>query len=318
MRKIIITENEAGQRTDRFLKKLLKDYTLGDIYKIFRTKKIKINGKREKENYMLVNGDEVELFIPDTAEKQEKTKVNLNNPLNTDTIVYEDENILVINKSPGILSQPDGSKEPSLVDMANSYLEKNEKLESVTFRPAICNRLDRNTGGLVIVAKNYQSLKAMNEAIRERKVDKFYQTIVKGKTPESGRLEESLVKNNQDNKVMVTKEGEGKESLTLYKKLVDNGNYSLLELELITGRTHQIRVHLSHANYPIIGDGKYGNKKTNEYFKSQYKLNHQMLYAYKLCFGEIEGQLAYLSNQIITCHMPSKYEKIIKDLFERG
>lgn len=318
MKQVTITENEAEQRLDRFLRKYLKDYKLGDIYKLFRTNKVKVNNKKHKENYMLQSGDTIQLFISDEVKTEAKKAVGSSKPID---ILYEDDNLLLINKPFGLLTHPDSPGDnDTLIDRALYYLQQKEDYSSsATFTPSVCNRLDRNTGGIVAVAKNYTALKAMNKLIRERKVKKLYLCVVKGFIKEAGEVKNFLLKDEEQNKSsIVEKNQEGARGVhTKYKPLKSNGDYTLVEVELITGRPHQIRAHFASIGHPIVGDIKYGDKQVNRIFKENFKLSHQFLYAYKLKFKEAEAGLEYLKGEGFTSKLPDSFENIVQQLFVR-
>lgn len=318
--KIEIGANEAGQRLDKFLRKLLKDVPLSAIFKALRKGDVRVNGKKQKEKYSLVEGDIVEIrYI------QSKKENKLDKFVNVDSsglkIAYEDENILVVEKWPGVLVHPDGKlKDPSLTDYVLSYLnEKGDyKPESeVTFTPAPCNRLDRNTSGLVIFGKTFEALRMLNEMIRNNEVEKYYNTLVKGKIKD-GFYKAYILKNEDTNisKIYDKKVPNSKEIEMKVKTIQTNGAYSFLEIYLITGRTHQIRAHLSHLGNPLVGDTKYGDKEINAYFSNKYGLGYQYLYAYKLIIRNVDGNLSYLKNKTIIESLPPIFKKIKNDVFK--
>ncbi len=325
MIEIKITDNEAQQRLDRFLRKYLKEYTLGDIYKILRKNKVKVNNKRVKENHMLETGDVVLLYI----EHKENEAVQPQLPAQQVSayiqhkaleVVYEDDNLLLINKPIGLLTHPDKPGDAdTVIDRALYYLSKHQNgVEySPTFKPSVCNRLDRNTGGIVIVAKNYSTLKSVNEMIRERHIKKLYICIAKGIISKDGELKGYLVKNEADNIVRVThlEEKDGKPIHTVYKVITCNNEYSLMEIELITGRSHQIRAHFASMGHPLIGDTKYGDEKVNQHFRVKYKLKHQFLYAYSIEFNNCSNDLKYLDGKRIVSKLPKDMDFITRDLF---
>lgn len=189
--------------------------------------------------------------------------------------------------------------------------------KELTFTPAACNRLDRNTSGMVIFGKTFEGLKCINEAIREDEIKKYYYALVKGKIKD-GIYEGYILKNSDNNLSKIyEKEVEGsKKIITEVKTVETNGAYSLLEINLITGRSHQIRAHLSYLGNPIIGDNKYGDKKLNSFFENKYGLNYQYLYAYKLNFREIKGKLSYLKNKTVAVALPPLFKKIKQDVFK--
>lgn len=313
MKELIITENEAGQRLDRFLRKLMKEAALSEIYKGIRKGYVRINGRKSKENYILSVGDII-TFKNMNAESVivEKVRIDKAGSLN---IVYEDENIIVVDKPAGLLSHPRSPKDKDTLIHRIQYhiqLSGGENI-SPTFSPSLCNRLDRNTAGLVIAAKNYKSLKAVNEMIRERKLKKLYLCVVKGSTELKGQIAGSLVKDEKNKKALL--DDVGKESITYYEKIDDNGEFSLLHVQLITGRFHQIRAHLSSIGHPIIGDVKYGDKDINDYFREKFDLDHQFLLAHIIKIGEALQELGYLKDKTWYSSTPEKYERILKYLF---
>lgn len=322
MKEIIIDKNESDQRLDRFLKKYLANASQGFIYKMLRKKNIKLNGKKANPEDNIVEGDMVQLYLADeTIEKFLAVKGPVKSKL-IPNIVYEDDNILLINKSMGILSHGAGGEfEENIVDsMINYLIEKKEYIPRIekTFTPSICNRLDRNTSGIIIGAKNYQSLKTMNEALRRTEIRRFYKAIVKGGIDKDFKSEGYLSKDEDRNIVEVSKDYvEGSKKIITYVKVLKKSRgYSLLEIELITGRTHQIRGHLSSLGYPIIGDRKYGDKNVNKKFLNEYNLDNQWLHGYKIEFNGLEESLSYLNGKSFEASQEEKYAKIERDLFK--
>lgn len=316
MKEIIIGTNEAGQRIDKFLRKLWPQSTLGQIYKLLRTKKIKINGKKVPPSYLLVMGDKLEIYSAgQEASTPRKITISLESvsPL---AIIHEDNNLLLVNKPAGILVHPANPQDQhTLIQQVLAYLyqkgEYNPQKE-LTFTPAACNRLDRNTSGLVIIAKNFPALQILNEMIRLGKIAKYYQGLVKGQIHKKGEIKGYLLKDHQENKVdisSVKKEG-SKEIHTVYRPLDANSQYTLLEIQLITGRTHQIRAHLASLHHPLIGDSKYGSKKINDYFLQNFQLKHQFLHAYKLVFTVAPAPLEYLNSKTFIAPLPTELDQI--------
>ncbi|MBR2010552.1 MAG: RluA family pseudouridine synthase [Clostridia bacterium] len=303
MRILKIGKNDAGQRLDKFLTKAVKGLPLSMMYKAIRTKKIKVNRARAKENQVLLEGDEIQLFIKDEFFDLPQ---NDNSALTTIkpklSLVYEDENILLLNKRPGVLVHEDtAGGENTLILHVKAYLyQKGEydPADEQSFAPALCNRIDRNTGGIVIAAKNAASLRAMNEKIKQNEVSKFYLCAAHGKMPKKAdTLLGYLRKDSEKNLVTVsdTPLRGGKSIETRYRVLREKNGNSLLEVELITGRTHQIRAHLAHVGHPLLGDGKYGKNRAEK--GRGYK--YQALYAYKLMFDPVGGDsvLSYLEGK---------------------
>lgn len=303
MREFTINKNDAGQRLDKFLSKAVKGLPQSLMYKYIRTKKIKVNRQRTVQNYFLSEGDVVQLFIRDEFfDSPEKDMGALGRITPKLDIVYEDENIMLLNKRPGVLVHEDSdAKENTLIMHVKAYLaEKGEYDPSSenSFAPALCNRIDRNTGGIVIAAKNAEALRVMNEKIRDNKIRKFYLCLVHGiPSKKSDRMTAYLKKDSEKNLVQVrdTKFNGAKEIITAYNVQKTVGRDALLEVELITGRTHQIRAHMAHIGHPLLGDGKYGINREEK----QRGYKYQALYAYKLRFlsDEDDNALSYLNGK---------------------
>ena len=319
MLKITITENEAGQRLDRFLKKYFNNATLGAIYKLIR-KDVKVNGKRAGENAMLLVGDELAIYVSDETAaslRKEKTRPKVKRQFR---VAYEDDNILVVEKPFGLLTHGDRTeKKNHLANQVIDYLiekgDYNPRTER-TFVPAPANRLDRNTTGLVIFGKNAAALKELNKAIREKdKIHKLYLTIVEGKLEKTVHLRAKMTKDEGKNLVSVlSEEAQGKLMETIARPLKTSSfkekDYTLVEVEILTGRTHQIRAHLAKAGYPIIGDVKYGDKKVNALMEKEFGLTTQLLHAYKLIF-EDNAEVP----KVIEAQLPADFERIKQTIF---
>lgn len=303
MQILTIRKNDAGQRLDKFLSKAVKGLPMSLMYKYIRTKKIKVNRARTQQSYILQEGDTVQLFIRDEFfDSPEQDMGALSRIKPKLTIAYEDENIILCNKRPGVLVHEDTEgADNTLIMHVKAYLYQKGEYDpdaEQSFAPALCNRIDRNTGGIVIAAKNAEALREMNEKIREDQLRKFYYCAVHGTMP---RREETLygwlVKDSRNNMVTVSDRRipGGKEIITKYRVCrVRDGN-SLLEVELVTGRTHQIRAHLSHIGHPLLGDGKYGVNREEK--RQGYK--YQALYAWRLQFDfpDESGLLGYLNGR---------------------
>ena len=304
VRIIKVEQNDAGQRLDKFLSKAVKGLPMSMMYKYIRTKKIKVNRKRAEQNQMLVSGDEIQLFIReeffDSPERDDGALRRIKPKLD---IVYEDENIMLLNKRPGVLVHEDtAAAENTLIMHVKAYLCQRGEYDpdkELSFAPALCNRIDRNTGGIVIAAKNAEALRIMNEKIRENELTKRYLCLVHGTpSPRRATLHAYLRKNSANNLVEVRDKAfsGAKEIITGYTVLESHGGVSLCEIELITGRTHQIRAHMAHIGHALLGDGKYGINRDEK--KDGYK--YQALYAYSLTFEktEKENALSYLEGRV--------------------
>lgn len=321
MKEIIIQKNENEQRLDRFLQKYLERAPRNFIFKMIRKKNIKVNGKKATPEMIIYAGDRIQLFLSDeTIEKFLGTREHIKSHLKLD-IVYEDRNIILINKKVGILSHGAGNpNDDNIADgMINYLIEKGDYKpeDNRTFKPSICNRLDRNTSGLIIGAKSYDSLKKINEAIRNRYIRTFYKTIVKGRFKDEVRVEAYLIKDKSNNRVKISQQNKdgAKLIVTNVKPLKYSDGYTLLEIELITGRTHQIRSQLSTLGFPIIGDGKYGDKNVNKRFKDNYGFTSQWLHGYKIELQGLREDLEYLNGKIFETRPSEEYLKIEQDLF---
>ena len=319
MKEIIISKTNHGQRADKFVRKYLNEAPLSFIYKLFRIRDVKVNGKRISSDFILSEGDLMQLYVNDNLlEEFSKPRVVAKANFDLD-IVYEDNNILIVNKPSGILIHGDHSeKRITLANVVLNYLyEKGEfNPNDKTFTPAPGHRLDRNTSGLVVFAKNILALKAVEELFKEKtQIKKEYLTLVAGRIYDSDKIDAPLFKDEKKNTVYVRsiKNG-GKNALTYYKSEKVFKDYSLLSIQIITGRTHQIRVHLSYINHPVMGDSKYGNFDINKRFEEKYNYKNQFLHAYKLSFLDVEGYLSYLSNKIFISPLPKKEKEIIDKL----
>lgn len=321
MIKITISENEENQRLDRFLKKYFKNATLSYIYKLIR-KDVKVNGKRAAIETLLALGDELTIYITEEEARGYQEKKTISHAKKQFKIAFEDENIIIVEKPFGLLVHGDkNEKKNTLANQVAGYLaEKGEYApgREKTFVPSPVNRLDRNTTGLVIFGKNNRTLQSLNQMIRERGyVRKYYMTIVHGEMKKSLQLKDKMEKDEKTNtvKVLDLESGDGKVMETIAKPLKTAKGYTLVEVELVTGRTHQIRAHLSDAGFPVIGDVKYAGKGQNKNIEQKYKLSTQLLHAYKLCFDDGIAPLEYMKGMEIKANLPVNFEAIKDGLF---
>ena len=302
MKEFTVSSNDAGQRLDRFLAKAVPLLPASLAQKYIRIKRIKINGGRAERDTRLQTGDVLQLYINDEFfDKPREDNAYLTVATPKLNIVYEDDHILLVDKRPGLAVHPHDGAEygRTLIDHIQSYLYLKREWrprEENSFTPALCNRIDRNTGGIVIAAKTAEALRVMNQKIKDRELDKRYLAIVEGTPkPAQGSLKGYLFKDAKKNRVFVTNTPQpgSKSCQTNYKVLASRQGLSLVECELITGRTHQIRAQFAHAGHPLLGDGKHGK------LDKRFDRNYQALYSYKLsfCFTTDAGSLAYLNGK---------------------
>mgnify|MGYP003291774727 FL=1 len=318
MRQLTVHKNDENQRLDKYLKKYLKEAPGSFIYKMLRKKNIVLNGKKADGTEKLSAGDEIKLFFAEeTLQKftgEDSAAPVVSFPQKKLDILFEDEDVLILNKPAGELSQKAEAKDVSMNEYALGYLQKTGAIteESLkVFKPSICNRLDRNTSGILIVAKTYQAAREFGEALQRRSVRKFYRCIVKGEVKSAETIDGYLWKDEKTNKVQIFKEKRdgASEIHTAYRPVKCEKGLTLLEVHLITGRTHQIRAHLSSIGHGILGDPKYGDKKLSE----KWKVKYQLLHACRLELDGFTGDFAKYNGKIITANVPNTFEKIMTE-----
>lgn len=320
MKELTVGKNDAGQRLDRFVGKAVPLLPESLLQKYIRLKRIKLNGKGSKRDTRLNEGDVLSLYINDEFfEKPTERNSYLKVGAPRLDIVYEDENILLADKKPGVLCHSAGEWDyNTLIANIQAYAyQKGEwrPREENAFAPALCNRIDRNTGGIVIAAKNAEALRIINEKIKEREIEKYYLCVVRGRPkPAEGELRGYIFKDAAKNRVYVRRKPEpgAKEALTYYRTLASQGGLSLVECRLGTGRTHQIRAQMAAAGTPLLGDGKYGSDRENK------KLGEdgQLLYSYRLefAFKTDAGALNYLNGRSFSVSRVDFAEKYFPDI----
>lgn len=305
MKIITVQKNDDGKRIDAFLLKALTSMPKSLLQKMIRTNHIKLNGKKPKPEARIKQGDEIKLFISDEFFKQSETKFDFLKAPNNIDIIYEDKNIIILNKKSGILCHPDNKEYiDTLLGRLQKYLynrnEYNPKSEN-SFAPALVNRIDRNTQGLVIAAKNANALKILSEKLRNREIEKYYLCVCVGcPKRKSATLSDYLIKNEAKNEVKIFKNPvpNSKTVITKYTVLKEKNGLSLIEAELLTGRTHQIRAHFSAYGFALLGDGKYGKNIDNKKYGG-YKKQLLCSYKIKFSFESDAGELNYLNGREI-------------------
>ncbi len=361
MQEIRISEANAGQRLNKFLGKYLDDAPQSFLYRMLRKKNIKWNNKKAAGNEVLNTGDTVQVYMTDEtiakfrkdkkvpvfdAKRQEEALQNQDNrqfvtggesispvrewgPLNRIEIIYEDEDILILNKPSGLLSQKADAEDYSLNEQIVDYYGTKPWADSL-FTPSVCNRLDRNTSGIILAGMSLKGSQVLSHMLKERTLDKYYLTIVSGNVEASSTIKGFLVKKPSHNQVLIyssiedaRKNGIEKSAYieTMYEPIAhgtfQNMEFTLLRVKLVTGKTHQIRAHLQSAGHPIIGDGKYGLKSVNALLKKEFGLRHQLLHAYEIVFPrQMEGLSEKLLGRDFHAALPEQFCEIKNAVFQ--
>ena len=318
MRKYIIQKSEEGQTLEKYTQKLLVGAPNSFIYKLFRKKDVKVNGHHEDRKFIIKENDEVSIYVKEEQfEEFLREKAYQPNNQIQDWIVYEDDNVLFVNKPRGLLVQKSAPQDESLDQMVIEYLiykGEYDPSKELAFKPGPAHRLDRNTSGIVVFGKNHDALELLFELFKNHDlINKHYLALVVGKMEkEKDTINAPLRKDEKTNTVSVASiEKGGKTAKTVYKVIKNYEEYSLLDVTLLTGRTHQIRVHLAYINHPIIGDEKYGDFQANRVFKQKYGFNKQFLHAYKIGFGDLPKPLTNLSRKEFTAEPREEIANIL-------
>ncbi|MDR1150831.1 MAG: RluA family pseudouridine synthase [Clostridiales bacterium] len=312
MRRFLLDKKNFNQRLDKYLLKIISSKSF--VYKLLRKKIIKLNNMRASGSEILSPDDIIDIYINDDVFEKfkiKKEKIKSNKKI---SIIYEDENILVCDKENGVLSQPNKINCDSILNRLYNYLND--------YNISICNRLDFDTTGIIICAKNFLAKQELNKMIFNNEVKKYYFALVYGEFSDSNYiLNDNCVKDKKRNILKISNNDDDKRNkniLTKFRVISSRDNFSFIKINLVTGKSHQIRAQMSHINHPIIGDKKYGNNKINLYFKKFFCLNHQLLHAYEINFDfDINKYylLKYLNNLKINCNLPDMF-KMILDKYE--
>lgn len=323
MREISIQENEAGQRLDKFLRKFFPEAPGSFAYKMLRKKNITLNGKKADGSEKLNLEDRVALFLSEETITKFRgapkmpvsgTCAALDGEIG---VLYEDRQILLADKPSGVLSQKAKPSDVSLNEWLTGYLLRRGEISADslrTFRPSVCNRLDRNTSGIVICSKTLACSQKMGVLLKDRSLRKYYRLIVKGRLEEEALLEGYLTKDSRTNRVRIQKEGDGGAFIrTRYIPLRVFTDRTYLEVELITGKTHQIRAHLAGVGHPLLGDYKYGDRNFNDIYKKVYGIESQLLHAYRLEFPSMEPPFESLDRRVVLCPLPPYFKQLLEE-----
>lgn len=335
MKELIIGKNEANQRADKFLIKYLSKAERGFIFKMIRKKNITLNDKKMTGSEMLSIGDHIKIFFSDETlakfvtplqakqnqnKKEDKCIISRHDiEMFANAILYEDNNIILINKPAGMLSQKAFANDISANELLISYLTDKRKLTPDalrTFRPSVCNRLDRNTTGILIAGKSLAGLQDMAKALRDRTIHKYYLCLVNGVMTSGQKLDGYLWKNEKNNTVTIseTPTKNATRICTVYEPIANNETYSLLRIQLVTGKPHQIRAHLASIGHAIAGDTKYGDKHVNELISKKYHVHTQLLHAYELDFSDYKpenDELKNLTGKLFRAKLPGAFRKVL-------
>lgn len=327
MKSFIVKKNEEGQSSLKYIQRTLANAPNSFIFKMLRKKNIVLNGKKIEGNEKVKEGDEIKFFLSDEtfSSFSNKDTVRISTAEYLDayarfkspSVIFEDDHVLIVNKPVNMLSQKAAKDDLSANEWLIGYLLNEKKLTKeslLSFTPSVCNRLDRNTGGLLLFGKTLFGVNTLNELLRNRTLDKYYLTAVKGKVNKEMKISGYLLKDEKNNKVSISKDKSSDEASyieTAYNPVeyISDIDVTILKVLLITGKPHQIRAHLSYIGHPIIGDMKYGNADTNEEFKKKCKITHQILFCVSVTFPELDNYPA-LSGKTISIEEPAVFSAL--------
>lgn len=316
---IIVQEQEAGQRLTKLLGSRLGGASTGFLYKMLRKKNITLNGKKADGSERLCAGDEIRIFLSEeTYEKFASREEEEHFPEAHLDIIYEDTQILIVNKPAGMLSQKSSPRDVSLNEYMLGYLVRSGQWSpgEQAFRPSVCSRLDRNTSGLVVCGKTMSALQCMAELLRSRELKKYYLCLVSGRVESAQRLEAWLKKDAASNRVAIFEEEQNGALpiITEFEPLNVTDRATILKVHLVTGRPHQIRAHLASIGHPVVGDGKYGDQAVNESFRREYGTKRQLLHAWRIEFPQMEPPLETLSGKSFEADLPHDFRKVLQKM----
>lgn len=318
MKEITISKENEGQRADKFIRKFLNDAPLSFIYKLFRKKDVKVNGHWIHIDYILKENDLLKVYVSDDQLKEFNNPKPIKKVKFAHEIIYEDENILIVNKPRGLLVH--GDKDEKRVTLANQVLnylyskgEYDTKI-SVGFTPGPAHRIDRNTSGIVVFGKTIKSLQLLLDLFKNKEsLEKNYLALVVGKTENKGRIEAPLIKDSKSGLVHIDFQNKfAKTAITEYVVEQYFKDYTLINIKILTGRTHQIRAHMKYINHPVVGDGKYGDFAVNKIFKNKYNFENQFLHAFKITFVNAKDELSYLNGKSFVAKLSNEEAQILK------
>ncbi len=321
MREIHITEKEQGQRTDKFLMKYMSLAPKSFIYKMLRKKNIKLNSNKAQGGELLKAGDILCLYLSDDTIEGFREVKSIKKASGDIDVIYEDENVIFCAKPQGLIVHPDiGHKTDTLNDRLLYYLLKKGEYDpegSLGFTPSVCNRLDVNTSGIVTMGKNLPAVQQLNRAFRQRLADKYYLAVLRGEMKEGGTVRGYHIKDDNNVARLVSDSGKGSPICTHYRPLEYGGGFTLAEIKLETGKSHQIRLCMSEIGFPVAGDRKYGDKAVNRRLLSEFGITDQLLHSHRLILGLKDGALDYLYGREFTAPPPHNFANVCSYFFEK-